>query len=110
MQLRQHVNHPCVIKNYVKSETKLSHRLNPAKICISVTNRSSSMADVSTPLGDFETIDTAEIQNYVEQNGVSGISEFLKEKLDTWKETEVHIGITGDSGSGKSSFVNTIRG
>ena len=68
------------------------------------------MADVSTILGDFETIDTAEIQNYVEQNGVSGISEFLKEKLDTWKETEVHIGITGDSGSGKSSFVNTIRG
>nr|XP_058955330.1 interferon-inducible GTPase 5-like [Pocillopora verrucosa] len=68
------------------------------------------MADVSTPPGDFETIDTAEIQNYVEQNGVSGISEFLKEKLDTWKKTEVHIGITGDSGTGKSSFVNTIRG
>ena len=68
------------------------------------------MADVSTPLGDFETIDTAEIQSYVEQNGVKGISEFLKKKLDTWKETEVHIGITGDSGSGKSSFVNTIRG
>ena len=68
------------------------------------------MADVSTPLGDFETIDTAEIQNYVEQNGVSGISEFLKEKLDTWKKTEVHIGITGDSGTGKSSFANAIRG
>ena len=68
------------------------------------------MADVSTPLGDFETIDTAEIQSYVEQNGVKGISEFLKQKLDTWKETEVHIGITGNSGSGKSSFVNTIRG
>ena len=68
------------------------------------------MADVSTPLGDFETIDTAEIQNYVQQHGVKGISEFLKQKLDTWKETEVHIGVTGDSGSGKSSFVNTIRG
>ena len=68
------------------------------------------MADVSTPLGDFETIDTAEIESYVEQNGVSGISEFLKKKLDTWKKTEVHLGVTGDSGSGKSSFVNAIRG
>ena len=68
------------------------------------------MADVSTPLGDFETIDTAEIESYVEQNGVSGISEFVKEKLDIWKKTEVHLGVTGDSGSGKSSFVNAIRG
>ena len=68
------------------------------------------MEDVSTPLGDFKTIDTAEIQSYFEKNGVKGISEFLKQKLNTWKETEVHLGVTGDSGSGKSSFVNTIRG
>ena len=68
------------------------------------------MADVSTPLGDFETIVTAEIRSYVEQNGLKGISEFLKEKLDTWKKTEVHLGVTGDSGNGKSSFVNAIRG
>ena len=95
---------------YQKSETKLSHRLNPAKICISVTNRSSTMADFSTPPGDYEMIDAHEVQDYVEKNGVSGISEFLKEKLDTWKKTEVHIGITGDSGTGKSSFANAIRG
>ena len=68
------------------------------------------MADVSTPPSDFETIDTAEVQNYVQQHGVRGISEFLKQKLDTWKETEVHLGVTGDTGTGKSSFVNAIRG
>lgn len=68
------------------------------------------MADVSTPPSDFETIDTAEVQNYVQQYGVKDISEFLKKKLDTWKKTEVHLGVTGDAGTGKSSFVNAIRG
>ena len=52
------------------------------------------MADVSTPLGDF----------------VKGISEFWKEMLDTWKKTEVHLGVIGDPGNGKSSFINAIRG
>ena len=91
-------------------QAELCHRLNPAKICIAVTNRSSTMADVSTPPDDFEMIDADEIQKYFEQNGMSDISGFLKEKLDTWKKTEVHIGITGDSGTGKSSFANAIRG
>nr|XP_058955328.1 interferon-inducible GTPase 5-like [Pocillopora verrucosa] len=68
------------------------------------------MADVSTPPDDFEMIDANEIQKYFEQNGVNGISGFLKEKLDTWKKTEVHLGITGASGTGKSSFANAIRG
>ena len=63
------------------------------------------MADVSTPLGDFETLVTAEIRSYMKDT-----SEFLKEMLDTWKKTEFHIGVTGNLGTGKSSFVNAIRG
>ena len=63
------------------------------------------MADVSTPLGYFGTLVTAEIGSYVK-----GISEFWKEMLDTRKKTEVHLGVIGDPGNGKSSFVNAIRG
>ena len=53
--------------------------------------------------------DAKEFQEYIEQNGVSNIHEMLKEKLDGWQEVEVNIGITGDSGAGKSSFINAIR-
>lgn len=34
----------------------------------------------------------------------------LKTRIDGWKDVEVHIAITGDSGAGKSSFINAIRG
>ena len=54
--------------------------------------------------------DAKELQEYIEQNGVSNIHELLKEKLDRWREVEVNIGITGDSGAGKSSYINAIRG
>ena len=54
--------------------------------------------------------DTEEIKKYVEQNGVSKIDELLQKKLEEWRDVDVSIGITGDSGAGKSSFINAIRG
>ena len=35
--------------------------------------------------------------------------ELANEKLDEWKKTEVNIAVVGQSGSGKSSFINLIR-
>jgi predicted GTPase len=45
----------------------------------------------------------------MEEHGVSESEEFIKTKLEGWKNVEINIGITGGSGVGKSSFINTIR-
>lgn len=59
---------------------------------------------------DWEFIFADEIRNYVEQHGVDHIEEFIGNKLERWQEVEVNIAVTGDSGTGKSSFINAIRG
>ena len=46
------------------------------------------------------------IRESYEKFGVEGI----QEKLDEYKSTEVNIAVTGQSGSGKSSFINRMRG
>ena len=50
-----------------------------------------------------------ELQEEVDEKGVSNVTEFFKKRLDRWREVEVNIAITGNSGVGKSSFINAIR-
>jgi len=60
-------------------------------------------------MDDWEMIQMEELQEEVDENGVSNVEEFFKKRLERWREVEVNIAITGDSGTGKSSFINTIR-
>ena len=56
-------------------------------------------------------IDTLKnMAKYIEEHGVSGIEEHYKSTLQQWKAVEINIGVTGDCGVGKSSFINAIRG
>ena len=59
---------------------------------------------------DWEAIYAEEIEEHIKRNGMSGIDELFKEHLERWKKEDVNIGITGNSGVGKSSFINAIRG
>ncbi|CAB4040875.1 interferon-inducible GTPase 5-like, partial [Paramuricea clavata] len=58
----------------------------------------------------WEFVFMEDVQGHIEEHGVSGIEEFFKTKLGRWKDVEINIGITGNSGVGKSSFINAIRG
>ena len=59
---------------------------------------------------DWASIYRDEVKDHVVQRGVSDIDKFLNHMLKRWQDTEVNIGITGDSGTGKSSFINSFRG
>ncbi|PFX28465.1 interferon-inducible GTPase 5-like [Stylophora pistillata] len=67
------------------------------------------MADFYDPMSDWEEINAEDVKEYMDENGVSGLAEFFKGRMERWKKVEVNIGITGDSGAGKSSFINAIR-
>lgn len=56
-----------------------------------------------------EMINARELQEYVKQNGVHGLAEFVSSKINDWKKTEIHFAVCGVSGSGKSSFINRMR-
>ena len=58
---------------------------------------------------EWEMIEMTELKKEIEESGVSNIEEFFRKRLEKWREVEVNIAITGDSGSGKSSFINAIR-
>ena len=61
-------------------------------------------------LSDCEIVDlTAALTKEIEECGVSNIEEFFRKSLEKWRSVEVNIAITGESGSGKSSFINAIR-
>lgn len=44
------------------------------------------------------------------KNGIDGLAKKLKENLSAWEETSLKIAVTGRSGTGKSTFINSLRG
>ena len=59
---------------------------------------------------DWEMINAEELQDYVMQNGVSKVAEYVESRLDDWRNVVIQFAVCGVSGSGKSTFINRIRG
>ena len=67
------------------------------------------MAGLSSDIDVWVNDAMKEFQRKMDESGVAKIDEFVKEKLQQWKSVEVNIAVTGNSGAGKSSFINAIR-
>ena len=59
-------------------------------------------------LTGWEMINAEELKDYVEENGVSRVAEYVSSRLDDWRNVVVHFAVCGVSGSGKSTFINRI--
>uniref|UniRef100_H3B9J2 IRG-type G domain-containing protein n=1 Tax=Latimeria chalumnae TaxID=7897 RepID=H3B9J2_LATCH len=73
----------------------------------SITNR------IMEPTKDCEMLSEKEIQDMkaaFEFGGWESVASKIQENLDSIENAKLHIAITGESGSGKSTFVNAIRG
>ena len=54
----------------------------------------------------WEMINAEELKDYVEENGVFRVEEYVSSRLDDWRNVVVHFAVCGVSGSGKSTFIN----
>ena len=70
-------------------------------------------SDISgDPFSGYDLItaeDVEECQREFETNGVGGCQRLLEAKLEAWKEIPLNVAVIGNSGVGKSSFINAIR-
>jgi putative ribosome biogenesis GTPase RsgA len=58
----------------------------------------------------MQLVKFGEIKQVFMASGIVGVQRMMKEKLGQWKEVKVNFAVLGNSGAGKSSFINAIRG
>ncbi|XP_046843682.1 T-cell-specific guanine nucleotide triphosphate-binding protein 2-like [Xenia sp. Carnegie-2017] len=52
----------------------------------------------------------AQVRDRVDRQGLSGINDFYHRQISSLKEEKIILAVTGVSRTGKSSFINTVRG
>jgi predicted GTPase len=52
---------------------------------------------------------TDSISQFIKENALNNLEAFTENQLNQWKNCPLNIAITGNSGVGKSTLINTIR-
>jgi predicted GTPase len=68
------------------------------------------MGQAQRSLNQTEQKSHNEATQFVAEHGVEGISDFYRKKVSELKDVQLHFLVTGETGAGKSSFINAIRG
>ncbi|XP_069749859.1 interferon-inducible GTPase 5-like isoform X2 [Narcine bancroftii] len=58
----------------------------------------------------FLAEDVERLQSSYNSGGLEAIMPLIQEKINALNNTELHIAVTGESGTGKSTFINAMRG
>ena len=60
----------------------------------------------------FKITEEKEMQykDQLEKSGWSGFLKKVTDKCNSWRDIKIKIAVTGESGAGKSTFINSIRG
>jgi len=69
-------------------------------------------ADFDLSMSQYEIIskdDLEKCQREFKSGGVVGCRRFLEGKQEEWKNVPLNVAVIGNSGVGKSSFINAIR-
>ncbi|XP_051878026.1 T-cell-specific guanine nucleotide triphosphate-binding protein 2-like [Pristis pectinata] len=71
---------------------------------------SSEAVDISSNSALFNNQELKALKSAYESGGMKNVAILIQQKFKMLEGTKLHIAVTGESGTGKSSFINSMRG